>query len=240
MPVSAVSSSIWPCRSRTRSSGAYRKRCRRPHDRREPGLFSGFLRETETDLSGAPPRLSYVVHVGYSKSMFARCFLALAICTLTSPAYPQDSKHITVPRVDEQSCVPPPTYTPHPGDPPFGVHVQTTARDKNKRYILGVEYCEDGTFEFAESDQGVVSLKGTSYGTGSWWWQDGKSCTQIDAAGTDTKALPAECKEAGHWLGDHTVPVLSGASSAQKRGLYPEQSHTRHVKDRMNKGVNRS
>jgi hypothetical protein len=149
--------------------------------------------------------------------MLARFFLALAMCAWAFHAYPQEPTNVDPEQGDPQDCVPPSTYTPHPGDPPFGVHVQTTARIKNKRYLLGVEYCEDGTFEFSGSNQGTVSLEGNLYGTGQWWWQDGKSCTQLDESDTGTEILPGECKEPGHWLGDHKVPVRSGTPPVRRR-----------------------
>jgi hypothetical protein len=146
----------------------------------------------------------------------ARAFLLiLAICVSARPAYSNGSENIEIEKADSYSCTPPSTYVPGPGDPPFGKYVQTTMRYLNKRYLLGIFYCQDGTFEFVGSEQGTVSLQGTIYRTGQWWWQDGYSCTQVDAADTDTEALPGQCKEAGHWLGDHKVSVRSGGSSAR-------------------------
>jgi hypothetical protein len=143
-------------------------------------------------------------------------FLTLEICVLTFPAYPQSLSSFDYEKADSYSCVPPSTYMIHPGDPPFGKYVKTTACYLNKNYLFGILYCQDGTFEFVGSDQSTISLEGTIYRTGKWWWQDGKSCTEIDAADTDTEILPARCKEPGHWLGNHKVPVRSGGSSIRR------------------------
>jgi hypothetical protein len=143
-------------------------------------------------------------------------FLTIAICVLAFPAYPQSSGSFDYEKADSYSCVPPSTYMPHPGDPPFGKYVQTTARYLNKDYLFGILYCQDGTFEFIGSDQSTISLEGTIYRTGSWWWQDDKSCTEIDAADTDTGILSARCKEPGHWLGNHKVSVRSSGSSMRR------------------------
>ena len=71
---------------------------------------------------------------GNSKSMLVRIFATLAICVVALPTYSQQSKAVD-PEQADQPCMPPDTYTAHPGDPPFGVHVQTTAKDKNKNYV---------------------------------------------------------------------------------------------------------
>ncbi len=143
--------------------------------------------------------------------------LTLAVCVLAFPAYPQNPSSFDYEKADSYSCTPPNTYTAHPGDPPFGVYVRTIVRHLDKKYLLGIFYCADGTFEFVGGDQSTVSLKGTIYRTGQWWWQDGRSCTQIDADVTGTEVLPGQCKEPGHWLGDHKVPVRSGGSSVRRR-----------------------
>jgi hypothetical protein len=155
-----------------------------------------------------------------SKLMICRLFLTLvfltlAICALAFPAYPQRPDHSGPEQDDPQPCMPPSTYVSHPGDPPFGVHVQTTIKYRNKEYILGVEYCEDGTFEFSASEPSAVSLQGTIYGTGRWWWEARKSCTEFDATAEGIEIPSAQCKEAGHWLGNHKVPVRSDRTSTR-------------------------
>ena len=149
--------------------------------------------------------------------MLARFFFVIALCTMAFAANSEESRFPDFETTDSQSCMPPDTYTPHSGDPPFGIYVQATARFKERNNLLGILYCEDGTFEFNGSDQGTVSLEGNLYGTGQWWWQDGKSCTQLDDADTGTEILPGGCKEPGHWLGDHKVPVRSNTPSVRRR-----------------------
>ena len=152
-----------------------------------------------------------------SHSMSVRFIAALAICTWAVNAYPQNSEYYDFSQGDPQPCMPPGTYVAHPGDPPFGVYVQTTVLHKKKRYLLGIQYCEDGTFEFNGHDQGTVSLSGTFYGTGQWWWEADRSCTQIDNITPNVELPSGECKEAGHWFADHKVPVPSSASSTRQK-----------------------
>src|SRR4051794_947234 len=131
--------------------------------------------------------------------------LAFVLCVWTIHAYSQSSKNTDPQQEDAQPCFPPDQYISHSGDPPLGVHVQTTEQRKNKQYLLGTLYCEDGTFESSSSPQGSVSLWKMVFRTGRWWWEGNKSCTQLDAIDTDTEMPPVECKEAGHWLGDQKV-----------------------------------
>ena len=146
------------------------------------------------------------------RPVLVRRFLVLLMCVWTFRVYSQDSLEIGSEQEDPQPCFPPNEYTPHPGDPPFGVHVQTTAKFNNKTYLIGIQYCEDGTFEFVGSDQRDVSLEGVFIGTGQWWWQRSKSCTQINTLETKIETSPAQCKEPGHWFGDHKVPVMPHTS----------------------------
>jgi hypothetical protein len=142
---------------------------------------------------------------------------ALAMCIWAVDACAQHSEYAGPEQEDAQPCRPPDTYAAHPGDPPFGVYVQTTVLYKKKRYLLGIQYCEDGTFEFNGHDQGAVSLSGTFYGTGQWWWEGNRSCTQIDDVTPNVELPSGECKEAGHWFAEHKVPVPSVASSTRQK-----------------------
>ena len=141
------------------------------------------------------------------KLMLARFLFAITLCAAAISVYSEEAKFSDFEQADSQSCIPPDDYTAHPGDPPFGVYVQATARFSSRNNLLGILYCEDGTFEFVGSDPRTVSLDTTIYRTGRWWWEGSKSCTQIDASETDTEIPTARCKEARHWLGDHKVMV---------------------------------
>jgi hypothetical protein len=152
-----------------------------------------------------------------SNWMFVRFIVALAICAWAANAYSQNSEYSDPEQDIPQPCMPPDTYVAHPGDPPFGVYVQTTVSYKKKTYLLGVQYCEDGTFEFNGHDQGPVSLNGTFYGTGQWWWEGDRSCTQIDDVTPNAELPQGECKEAGHWFGDQKTPASPGASSTRQK-----------------------
>jgi hypothetical protein len=163
---------------------------------------------------------------GYSKPVIACILIALAICVCTSHTYAQVSKNIDPAQDDPQPCFPPDQYTPRPGDPPFGAHVQTTAKVNNKEYLLGIEYCEDGTFEFVGSSPGAISLTGIIYQTGQWWWDGSKSCTQLDANDTDQETPPIECKEAGHWLGEHKISVLTSVAPVRKKRSHSAQTRS--------------
>src|SRR4051794_9702741 len=149
----------------------------------------------------------------------------LVLCTWISHAYSQSLESSDPKQEELESCFPPDEYISHPGDPPFGVYVQTTERHKSKNYLLGVLYCEDGTFEVSSSPQGTVSLSGTIFRTGRWWWEPNKSCTQLDPIGTETEIPPVNCKEAGHWLGDQKVQLPRNRLTA---GVPATRNHKRH------------
>jgi hypothetical protein len=144
--------------------------------------------------------------------MLARFFFAIAFCRVAFSTRSEEARFADFERADSQSCIPPPEYIPHSGDPPFGVYVRAMARFESRNNLLGILYCEDGTFEFVASDPGIVSLDTTVYRTGRWWWEGSKSCTQIDAADSDVEVPPARCKGEGHWLGDHKVVIPRNAS----------------------------
>jgi len=144
--------------------------------------------------------------------MLARFFFVISLCAMAFAANSEESGFPDFEQTDSQSCMPPDTYTPHSGDPPFGIYVQATARFKERNNLLGILYCEDGTFEFVANNPGIVSLDTTFYRTGQWWWEGSKSCTQINPIPADTEVPPARCKEAGHWLGNHKVVVPRNVS----------------------------
>src|SRR4051794_35891945 len=72
-----------------------------------------------------------------SISMFIRFMLTVVICAWTVNAYAKNSQYSDPEQDDPQPCMPPGTYVARPGDPPFGVYVQTTVLYKQKRYLLG-------------------------------------------------------------------------------------------------------
>ena len=82
------------------------------------------------------------------KLMLARFLFAIALCAAATSVYSEEAKFSDFEQADSQSCIPPDDYTAHPGDPPFGVYVQATARFSSRNNLLGILYCEDGTFEF--------------------------------------------------------------------------------------------
>ena len=149
--------------------------------------------------------------------MLARFLFAITFCAAAISVHSEEAKFSDFEQADSQSCIPPDDYTPHPGDPPFGVYVQATARFSNRSNLLGILYCEDGTFEFVGSDPRAVSLDTTFYRTGRWWWEGSKSCTQIDASEADTEIPTARYREAGHWLGDHKVVIPRHSSQVVSR-----------------------
>jgi hypothetical protein len=144
--------------------------------------------------------------------MLTRLLFTVALCSTAFSICSEEAKFSDFEQADSQSCIPPETYISHSGDPPFGVHVRAIARFANRKNLLGILYCEDGTFEFVGSDPRAVSLNTTFYRTGRWWWEGSKSCTQVDATETDTEIPTTRCKEAGHWLGDHKVVVPRNVS----------------------------
>ena len=166
-----------------------------------------------------------------SDPVLARFMSVLAICAWACTAYAQNPESPDAEQNDPQPCMPSDAFVSRPGDPPFGAYVQTTALYKNKRYLLGVQYCEDGTFEFTGHEQGTVSLEGAFFGTGQWWWEGKKSCTEIDQVAPSTELPSRECKQAGHWFGDHEVPVPSAAPSARQKPSRPaspsDRAHAR-------------
>jgi hypothetical protein len=149
--------------------------------------------------------------------MLAHLLLVFAMCLWAFNVYSRDLLDVDPEQEEPQPCFPPDEYVSHPGDPPFGVHVQTTAKFNNKTYLIGIQYCEDGTLEFVGSDQRDVSLEGVFIGTGQWWWQRSKSCTQIDKVDTKIEIPPIQCKEPGHWFGNHNVPVISRISPLRSK-----------------------
>jgi hypothetical protein len=95
-----------------------------------------------------------------------------------------------------------------PGDPPFGMTVQTLSVDGSMS--MAGTYSADGTFRFLTLFGRQGSNSNREY-TGHWWREpnapNGKFCFEMDPPAVD--AGKKQCKPAGHLIGRAMAAVTA-------------------------------